>query len=683
MAVVRLKVPIDPNVPRKKRKRFSDTLSVQPSAKMIGETTIRRGSSKTQYLTVTLPTDNTELKDALFFAVPTMAKIKIIDFLLQDSPEGTPPIKLDEYRCSHSTENITALYKFGKTHRFVFDGDIAVRALASTDEARELERMSYAKSTSLVECVPLNGTPYPFQVAGMSYMLKTKKCINADQMGLGKTIQAIMATATAKAYPALFIVPNQLKMAPWKKEWNTWAPKRKATTIVADNSNIKSIHRTFRVRNAKIKKWETRRNDVIIVNYDRLAKYKKYLKKVKWRAIVLDESHYIKNPNADRTREVIELIDTCQPEYVWLLSGTPIKAKPEHLVTQLRVIGRLEDFGGRANFMKRYCLKTSTDEEYYQDDVTVQELAKRKHETSIELNTHLRSLCYLRRNKAEVLHDLPAKTRSVLTFKLNAHYRAEYTQVETDLVSYLMERAMQDEAFLKSVKKLPKKEREFAIAEYRSEVEYKSARAEILQKIELCKQVAALGKLEQMKEWIDSFLESDEKLVLFCNHKMVINELAEAFPKIHMKIVGGQDALASDKDKAKFDLDDRATIRDAAVARFQKDPKCTLGLCSIGAGGVGHTLTAANNVGLFELPWGPADCDQAEDRCHRIGQKDNVTCWYFVAEDTIEERILELIESKRMVLNAVHDGNPLHGMNDGSVMIDLIKILTRGKIVLL
>jgi SWI/SNF-related matrix-associated actin-dependent regulator 1 of chromatin subfamily A len=246
-----------------------------------------------------------------------------------------------------------------------------------------------------------------------------------------------------------------------------------------------------------------------------------------------------------------------------------------------------------------------------------------------------------------------------------------------------MERAMQDEAFLKSVKKLPKKEREFAIAEYRSEVEYKSARAEILQKIELCKQVAALGKLEQMKEWIDSFLESDEKLVLFCNHKMVINELAEAFPKIHMKIVGGQDALASDKDKSKFDLDDRATIRDAAVARFQKDPKCTLGLCSIGAGGVGHTLTAANNVGLFELPWGPADCDQAEDRCHRIGQKDNVTCWYFVAEDTIEERILELIESKRMVLNAVHDGNPLHGMNDGSVMIDLIKILTRGKIVLL
>lgn len=683
MAVVRLKVPIDPNVPRKKRKRFSDTLSVQPSAKMIGETTIRRGSSKTQYLTVTLPTDNTELKDALFFAVPTMAKIKIIDFLPQDSPEGTPPIKLDEYRCSHSTENVTALYKFGKTHRFVFDGDIAVRALASTDEARELERMSYAKSTSLVECVPLNGTPYPFQVAGMSYMLKTKKCINADQMGLGKTIQAIMATATAKAYPALFIVPNQLKMAPWKKEWNTWAPKRKATTIVADNSNIKSIHRTFRVRNAKTKKWETRRNDVIIVNYDRLAKYKKYLKKVKWRAIILDESHYIKNPNADRTREVIELIDTCQPEYVWLLSGTPIKAKPEHLVTQLRVIGRLEDFGGRANFMKRYCLKASSDEEYYQDDVTVQELAKRKHETSIELNTHLRSLCYLRRNKAEVLHDLPAKTRSVLTFKLNAHYRAEYTQVETDLVSYLMERAMQDEAFLKSVKKLPKKEREFAIAEYRSEVEYKSARAEILQKIELCKQVAALGKLEQMKEWIDSFLESDEKLVLFCNHKMVINELAEAFPKIHMKIVGGQDALASDKDKAKFDLDDRATIRDANVARFQRDPKCILSLCSIGAGGVGHTLHAANNVGLFELPWGPADCDQAEDRCHRIGQKDNVTCWYFVAEDTIEERILELIESKRMVLNAVHDGNPLHGMNDGSVMIDLIKILTRGKIVLL
>jgi SWI/SNF-related matrix-associated actin-dependent regulator 1 of chromatin subfamily A len=88
-------------------------------------------------------------------------------------------------------------------------------------------------------------------------------------------------------------------------------------------------------------------------------------------------------------------------------------------------------------------------------------------------------------------------------------------------------------------------------------------------------------------------------------------------------------------------------------------------------------------VAFIELPWGPTDCDQAEDRCHRIGQKDNVTCWYLLAENTIDEPIAELIESKRMVVNAVHDGDPLHGMEQGNILSDLVKVLTRGKVVLL
>jgi SWI/SNF-related matrix-associated actin-dependent regulator of chromatin subfamily A-like protein 1 len=679
MAIIRLK-----SMARKRTKKYDDDLSVQPSAKMITEKVVKRGTTKVNYLIVTFPVIDAELNDALRQAVPTVVKEDSLrDFQPSGTtPEETEPIKLIAYRCAHTTENITALYQFGKHYRFVFDGDIAVRAMSSTEDGKELERMSYAKSNSTIELAKLNGTPYPYQGAGVAYMLQTKKCINADQMGLGKTVQTILATATAKAYPALFIVPGSLRVSPWKKLWRQWAPRRAKTTVIANNKNIKTIHRSFRVK-SKIGKWETRHNDVVIVHYDMLLAYMKYLKKIKWRAIVVDESHFIKNRNADRTRAVIELVDTAKPEYVWLLSGTPIKARPEELVTQLRVIDRLEAFGGRGNFMKRYCFRTSIEEDITMDDVDLEVLAKKKYETAIELNKHLRSICYIRREKSEVLPQLPPKTRTTLKFKLPPEARATYLQAETDLVSYLIDKALTDEKFIKSIKKLSKKEKEFAIAEYRAAIEYQGRQAEVLQKIAHCQQIAIAGILEQVKEWTENFLESGEKLVMFFTHKLPLNELADAFPKNHIKIEGGQNRKATDLEKKKYKLEDDATERDVEIAKFQTNPKYTLALCMIGAGGVGHTLTAASNVAFPQLPWGPTDLDQCEDRCHRIGQKDNVTCHYLLAQDTIYEPMAELIEQKRMVVSAVHDGNPLYGMTQGSILKDFMKILTKGKVVLI
>jgi SWI/SNF-related matrix-associated actin-dependent regulator 1 of chromatin subfamily A len=384
-------------------------------------------------------------------------------------------------------------------------------------------------------------------------------------------------------------------------------------------------------------------------------------------------------------------------------------ATPEHLVTQLAVIDRLDYFGGRGNFMKRYCWKLTAEEEIEielgGDDMKekLKKIAQKRHESSVELNKHLRSLCYIRRDKSEVLHDLPAKTRETVKLQLNAHHRAIYTQIETDLVSYLMERALQDEKFLTSLKQLSKKEREFAIAEYRALVIYQSARAEVLRKIGLCKQTAAMGKLEQAKDWIQSVLDSGEKLVVFVHHKKILRELREHFgPTQTMIIEGSQDRLVRPEEIAYIDKLIKksknpeneeyrleagvSTIRNYEISRFQIDPKCKLSICMDQAGGVGNTLTAASQVAFLELPWGPAQTDQCEDRCHRIGQKDSVTVHYLLAEDTIDEPIGELIESKRMIVNAVHDGDPMVGMEQGNIMgtvADLARILTQGKVVLL
>jgi SNF2 family DNA or RNA helicase len=248
---------------------------------------------------------------------------------------------------------------------------------------------------------------------------------------------------------------------------------------------------------------------------------------------------------------------------------------------------------------------------------------------------------------------------------LDAEHRDIYGQIEADVISYLSGLAAKDEKFLESIKKLPKEEREFAINERRASVELRTARAKALVQIEKCKQAAAIGKLEQAVEWIEDFLENDEKLVVFCTHRIIVNELLARFPKA-LTIVGGQSTES----------------RDTAIQAFQNNPKKRLMVCTIKAGGVGTTLTASSNTVFLELAWGPGDHDQAEDRCHRIGQKDAVNAWYLLARDTIEEKIAQLIESKRLVVNAVTDGDPLHNASQGTILGDLVQQLT-GKISLL
>lgn len=148
--------------------------------------------------------------------------------------------------------------------------------------------------------------------------------------------------------------------------------------------------------------------------------------------------------------------------------------------------------------------------------------------------------------------------------------------------------------------------------------------------------ISARGKIDAVKEFIDDTLASGEKLVVFGHLKDVIGKLKELYPKA-VSITG----------------DDSMTERQVSVDRFQKDPSCKLILCSTKAAGVGLTLTASSRVAFIELPWTFADCEQAEDRCHRVGQQDNVTCTYFLGENTIDRKIYKLILEKKSIAKAV------------------------------
>jgi len=316
------------------------------------------------------------------------------------------------------------------------------------------------------------------------------------------------------------------------------------------------------------------------------------------RALVLDESHYCKNAAAKRTQAVARLAGAIPDDgLVLALTGTPVMNRPPELIAQLRIIGRLADFGSGAQFGRRF----------------------KGADAHVRLHWHLRSRCFARRLKADVLPQLPAKTRAVVPVELDNE--PEYRLAESDVVAWLRSRP------------LDLRELDAKVAA--------ALRAERLVRLNALKLLAARGKLHAALAWIHDFCSSGERLVVFASHREVQRAVVERFP--HALHVLGNDSHAA---------------RDASVEAFQAADASgnQLIVCSLAVAGQGLTLTQSSNVAFLELDWTPAKHDQAEDRCHRIGQQDAVNAWYLLAAGTIDETIATLLERKRAVIDAVTDG---------------------------
>jgi SNF2 family DNA or RNA helicase len=513
---------------------------------------------------------------------------------------------------------VEPLFRFYQQHNFDIDGT-ALNLMSALTEQRAERIESSRAADAVIEVQGLGGELRPFQKAGVSYALSTKRLFIADEMGLGKTIQALATIHAAQAYPAIIVCPASLKLN-WAREAARWLPS-KSISVWNGKAGIAA--------------------DVIVINYDVLSKHVEALKALNPRTIVFDESHYAKNYKAKRTEAAKELAKGV--EYRIALTGTPVLNRPQELISQLGIIGRLNDVGGDFwTFAKRYCGA-------YRDRFGWN-MSGAAHLD--ELNEKMRATCYIRRNKADVLKELPAKQRSIVPVALSN--RREYDRAESELISWLGEQAESDKAFLASIAHLGAAEQQAAKYARREETENSAAQAEQLVRIEALKQLSAAGKLEAVIDWIESFIDSD-KLVVFAHHIDIVNAIAARF---NAPAITGSTPL----DK-----------RQEYVDRFQNDPDCKLIVLNIRAGGVGLTLTAASNVAFIELDWTPAAHDQAEDRCHRIGQTDAVNVWYLLADNTIDMEINALIDQKRAVVDAATDGSA-EAQRSG-VMNDLIKRL--------
>ena len=435
--------------------------------------------------------------------------------------------------------------------------------------------------------------PYPYQLKGIARGLELKRFMNCDEPGLGKTLQSIATINLADAFPCLVICPSSLKIN-WLREWEKFTDK-------------KAMILTDKVRDTWTFFFQTGMHQVFIVNYESLKKY--FVQRIKkaegwtlrdvefrnsinlFKSVIIDESHRCKSASTQQAK-FCKGICTGK-EWVIELTGTPVVNRPKDLIPQLAILNRMEDFGGYKPFVNRYCS------------------GQREASNLKELNFNLWQYCMFRREKSLVLTDLPDKIRQVNTCEITN--RKEYMDAERDLIMYLQKYKDADDDKIE-----------------------KALRGEVMVKIGLLRNISARGKVRDVIEFVKDFRENGKKIILFCSLHEVVDQLKRYFPTA-VSVTGRE----SPDEKQR------------AVDAFQNNPKADIIICSIKAAGVGLTLTASSNVAFVEFPWTYADCCQCEDRAHRIGQKDSVTCYYFLGRRTIDEKVYRIIQEKKNIANAV------------------------------
>jgi SWI/SNF-related matrix-associated actin-dependent regulator 1 of chromatin subfamily A len=452
------------------------------------------------------------------------------------------------------------------------------------------------------------GTLMEYQKKGVSFIeQKDGNVLVADEMGLGKTVESI---AWLKLHPEKrpvdIIVPSSVKYN-WQKEIMKW---------LGEKAEVLEGQTPY-----------TPTKDICILNYSILPYWVEELKKRESKVMITDEAHYYKNNKAKRTKAVKKLAKHIPHKIA--LTGTPIENRPQEIFNAVNVIDPtiFPDFW---SFAKKYCGAHYNGFGWDFSGATNVE----------ELHEKLVNTIMIRRLKKDVLTDLPDKRYNHLVFEIDN--RDEYNSAESDFISFVKGEVQQN---------LEKELEEKLGAELSQMVELngnrlkelqseKASKVNVLTEMEKLKQLAVKGKMKSVKDWIRDFLETGEKLVVFGTHRFVIDELMNEFGNIAVKI----DGSTPNKERSEI------------VEKFQTNKNIQLFVGNIKAAGVGITLTAASRGLIVEYPWTPAQLDQAIDRLHRVTQENAVDIYFTLSDNTIEERIIELLDKKRKVFDAVMDG---------------------------
>lgn len=440
--------------------------------------------------------------------------------------------------------------------------------------------------------IPLKKTMYPFQGEAVAYNMLHGSALNGDQQGLGKTVETIATIVAMDLFPCLVIAKKSL-LSNWYSEWGEWTdkqvmyftPSKKETWAYFFNSGLTDVGLVNyeALQTYFVSKIETPPGEPLMVKH---IHFKESIKMFK--SIVIDESHYVKDGKTKRTKYCIGLTRHLKEKGVFPLSGTPALNDPLELYTQLTMMNRQHLFGSYTHFKALYA-------------------GKNNKQNIKQLNALLHKHCYFRRTKMDVKSDLPAKTRQVVLCDIDN--RVEYEKAERDFIKYLKEN----------------------LALTQGEINRK-LRGEVMVQMALLKKLAARGKMQAVKEYMEDLIDQGEKVVMFGFHKEITQQIAAFYPNKTVMLCGTS--------KTNDELN-------AKKKSFQTDPGTQICVCSLSADSEGHTLNAASYLGMVELPWHFGKAEQIEDRIHRINNWMPANISYFIGENTIDRDIYNLIMEKK------------------------------------
>jgi len=453
----------------------------------------------------------------------------------------------------------------------------------------------------------------------------------ADEPGLGKTAQALIAAEVAGAFPLLVVVPNVVKTN-WLREVRQWLPHRRPTVVHGDGAELNAF------------------SDVFIVNYDILDRHVGWLSKFDFRGMVVDEAHFIKNKDSQRSKHVQAVARTIRARLVHplliALTGTPLINQIEDFRMIWQFLGWIDDKKPLGELMAKLEATglTPADPGFFQ-----------------EARRAVIGMGIVRRKKKDVAKDIPARRIADIPVELDGEAGRSIVTAERALATRLLERY--DRVIAARGHAADGIDHDLVRLVSSSEVEETQSDDSgenvftLVRKIGQAKAVMAADYTAQLARNVG-------KVVFFAKHIDVLDQ-AEA----HFASVG----IATSSIRG----DQSSTARQAAIDAFTNDDSVQVIVCSLLAAGVGVNLQAASNVVLAELSWTSAEQTQAIDRVHRIGQELPVTAWRILAAQTIDTRIAELIDQKSGLAARALDGEDTEvGVETTMQVAALMSVLT-------
>lgn len=509
-------------------------------------------------------------------------------------------------------------------------------ALALRLSSQKLADDDFDFDTSII-----NGSLLPFQRVVLQYNTIRKNMLIGDDMGLGKTLTALACAANNQLQHSVNISCPAIARLTWRNEIRRWLPG--ATIYICKMANTE--------QDIAKEEQDILAADFVITSYNKMAVYREILEKRQAKLFIGDESQYLKTPRSQRTQASMSVAKTC--DYVYLLSGTPLKNRPRELITQLQMLRVLDSgFGGESAFLFQYCGAKNNGFGYNFNGAS----------NLPGLRQKLRETCMVRRLKDDVMDFLPKKHRMRIPVELPN--RKEYDKANSNFRSTIVNKVTEAANLSADTEMLTGKQRKAFIDDFISNQLEKAARAEILVHINILRQIVARGLQTAACEWIEGFCENGEPLVVFVYHREQQEYLYRHLCKKNKLRVGKIMSGMSDESRKQVELDFQAGKYDVVI-------------CSIMSANTNITLTAATTVLTVEYLWVPGDHIQAEDRCRRIGtstEADSINCYYLHADDTVDDLFWQTITKKFKVIEQSMDRDEGKGFEnlDGDARSSII-----------